>query len=252
LSNNTRPPLESSNDRESHSNNLTYYERSQAFNPLVSFLHGTRYKHLLNVFDALSSEDSLRVVDIGCAHAKVFQLLNSRFKITYVGIELDKNFAAVAEQRYGTFKDFKIINGLVQDFYSELENADVVLALETLEHIPEHIVVRVIEGIVQANPKVFMCSVPNEVGPIISIKNVGSLLMGYTRHKEYKWSETFFAGIFNLDKVETHGTTHKGFDWRWLAQTIRHNMKITKIHSTPISWLPKTLSASIIFVCVLK
>lgn len=252
MTNNTRRTLESSNNSESNSNNLTYYERNQAFNPLVSFLHSIRYKHLLNLFNDLSSEARLRVVDIGCAHAKVFQLLNSRFNITYVGIELDKNFAAVAEQRYGSFENFKIINGLIQDFYSELDNADVVLALETLEHIPEHTVVRVIEKIAEANPKVFMCSVPNEVGPIIWIKNVGSLLMGYTRHKEYKWSETFFAGIFNLDMVETHGTTHKGFDWRWLAQTIRHNMKITRIHSTPIDWLPKTMSPSIIFVCALK
>ncbi len=252
MTNNDSPPLNSSDEARSNSDSVTYYEKNQAFNPLVGFLHGIRYKHLLTLFNDIASDDRLRVVDIGCAHAKVFQLLNSRFKIRYVGIELDRNFAEVAAQRYGAFENFKIINGLIQDHYSELENADVILALETLEHIPEHIVVRIIEKIAQMSPKVFMCSVPNEVGPIIWLKNVGSLLMGYTRHKEYKWSETFFAGIFNLDRVETHGTTHKGFDWRWLAQTIRHNMKITNIHSTPISWLLKTLSASIIFICVLK
>jgi SAM-dependent methyltransferase len=237
---------------ESSFANLTYFEKAQAFNPLVSFLHSIRYKHLLRLFSGLASDETLRVVDIGCAHAKAFQLLNSRFKISYVGIELDKNFADVAKARYGSFDNFRMINGLIQDFYSELENADVVLALETLEHIPEDIVVRVIEKIAQAHPKAFMCSVPNEVGPIIWIKNVGSLLMGYTRHREYKWRETFFAGVFNLEKVGTHTTTHKGFDWRWLAQTIRHNMKITEISSTPVSWLPKTLSASIIIVCLSK
>jgi hypothetical protein len=122
------------------------------------------------------------------------------------------------------------------------------MSLETLEHIPEHIVVRLIEHIAAANPKYFVCSVPNEVGPIVWIKNVGSLLMGYYRHKEYKWSETLYAGFYQLDKVETHGTGHKGFDWRWLAQTIRHNRKITQTLSSPFRWLPKTFSVSVIFI----
>jgi SAM-dependent methyltransferase len=249
--NNTTPPPERSENTPS-SSGLTYYEKNQAFNPLVSLLHSFRYKHLLNLFARLALEDCLRVVDIGCAHAKVFQLLNSKFKIDYVGIELDANFAQIAERRYGSCENFRMINGQIQDHYAEFANADVVLALETLEHIPEHIVVRIVEQIALANPRAFMCSVPNEIGPIIWVKNIGSLLMGYIRHKEYKWSETFFAGIFDLERVGTHGTSHKGFDWRWLAQTIRHNMKIARIYSTPLGWLPKTLSPSIIFVCLRK
>jgi hypothetical protein len=90
MSNTTTPPPEGSENSRS---SLTYYEKNQAFNPLVSFLHSFRYKHLLNLFARLQSGNCLRVVDIGCAHAKVFQLLNSKFKISYVGVELDKNFA---------------------------------------------------------------------------------------------------------------------------------------------------------------
>jgi SAM-dependent methyltransferase len=231
---------------------LTRYEKNQSFNSLVSFLHSTRYKYLTEVFDSLPKTKTLKVVDIGCSVAKTFEILNNSFMISYVGIELDENLSETARQRYGSHQNFKIFNASVEAHFAEFQNADVILALETLEHIPEHIVVGVIEQIALAKPQIFMCSVPNEVGPIVFVKNIGSLLTGYSRHREYKWSETFYASMFNLDKIEVHSTGHKGFDWRWLAQTIRHNIKITKTYSNPIRWLPKTFSFSVVFICLQK
>jgi SAM-dependent methyltransferase len=232
---------------------LTYYEKNQNFNPLVRWLHSIRYKYLIELFEKINKENQtkqIKVVDIGCAHAKTFGLLNKRYNISYVGIELDQGFAEIAKSRYGAQPNFRIINDNIENHYNELENVDFIMSLETLEHIPEHIVIRLIEQIAIVNPKYFVCSVPNEVGPIVWLKNVGSLLMGYMRHTEYKWNETLFAGLYQLDKIETHSTGHKGFDWRWLAQTIRHNRKITKTLSTPFRWLPKTFSVSIIFISV--
>jgi hypothetical protein len=204
----------------------TQYEKNQNFNPLVSWLHSIRYIYILEIFDQIKNADpekEIKVVDIGCAHAKTFGILNVSYKISYVGIELDKTYAEIAYLRYGNNDNFKIINDSVENHHVELENVDVIISLETLEHIPEKTVVRLVEKIAASTPNYFICSVPNEVGPIVWIKNIGSLLMGYFRHNEYSWKETFYAGIYNLDKVETHGTGHKGFDWRWLAQTIRHN-----------------------------
>jgi hypothetical protein len=235
----------------SHKPQLVNYEKNQNFNPIVSWLHSIRYKYLIELFDQLKKENpdkQLKVVDIGCAHAKTFGILNERYNISYVGIELDQQFAETAKSRYGSKSNFRIINDSIENHYTELENVDFLMSLETLEHIPENIVVRLIEHIAAANPKYFVCSVPNEVGPIVWIKNVGSLLMGYMRHTEYKWSETLYAGLYQLDKVETHGNGHKGFDWRWLAQTIRHNRKITQTLSSPFRWLPKTFSVSVIFI----
>lgn len=234
---------------------LTRYEKIQNFNKLVSFLHRTRYKHLISLFTQIAARDpsrTLNVVDIGCANAKAFNILNTRFKINYIGIDLDKEQIGAAQNRYSEYKNFRVINDSIANHYDKLKGADVVIALESLEHIPENIVVRLVEQIALAKPEAFMCSVPNEVGPIVLLKNIGSFLTGYMRHKEYKWKETLHAGLFNLDKVETHGTGHKGFDWRWLAQTIRHNMNITKIQTNPFNGLPKTFSFSIIFICLRK
>lgn len=73
--------------------------------------------------------------------------------------------------------------------------------------------------------------------------------MGYPRYKEYSWAETFSASLYNLDKVERHGTDHKGFDWRWLAHTLRQNCKIKKITTSPLQIIPRFLSPSIGFIC---
>jgi SAM-dependent methyltransferase len=230
------------------SNSLSEYEKNQGFNRITSFFHNVRYRHLIKFFERFPANKAIKVVDIGCAHAKTFCLLKDRFSIAYIGIE-PSELGVYAYQRYSSHKNFRIINGLVEDHFLELKEADVILALETLEHIPENIVVRIIEQISLTKSKNFICSVPNEIGPIVWVKNIASLLMGYIRHTEYTWRETFFAGIYKLDRIEAHTNGHKGFDWRWLAQTLRHNMVICKTYSSPVSWLPKILSPSLFFIC---
>ena len=84
----------------------------------------------------------------------------------------------------------------------------------------------------------------------IFIKNIGSALIGYKRYKEYEWRETFFASIYELDKVKRHDMGHIGFDWRWLAQTLRQNVTIVKKTSSPANFTPKFISPSIGFICV--
>ena len=107
-----------------------------------------------------------------------------------------KEFSSVAQKRYGEMNNFSIINDSITNHYHELNGSDVIIALKKMEHISEHIVVRIIEKIILARPKAFICSVPNEVSPIVLIKNIRSLLMGYDRHKEYTWKENFYASFF--------------------------------------------------------
>ena len=126
-------------------------------------------------------------------------------------------------------------------------NIDVVVALETLEHIPEGDVVRLVEKISRLKPLLFCCSVPVEVGPSIWCKNLGSFLMGYRRTK-YTLSQTIWAGLYKLDKLPRHGSTHRGFNWLWLAQTIRYNFRIEKIKTLPFGFIPAWLAPTVFFV----
>ena len=228
------------------------YEKTQQFNAITKFLHNTRYKNLYKFMDKIFIEDltmqPIKVVDIGCGTAKTYSLLNANYNIDYLGIELREDFVKLAKERYAKNSNFNIICDSIENHYDKLEGS-IVIGLETLEHIPEGIVVRVIEAIAEKNVEHFYCTVPNEIGPAIFIKNFGSFLMRYPRHKEYTWKETFSASLYDLDKVGIHHTAHKGFDWRWLAQTIRQNMKIDSITTSPFNIIPRSLSPSIGFIC---
>jgi Methyltransferase domain len=229
----------------------TQYERNQRFNSLVAWLHSFRFKNIMAVFTELARQrqgTQIKVVEIGCAHGKLFSILNERFEIDYTGIEIDEGSVNTARSRYAHHKNFRVLHNSAELALTHLQNSDIVVALETLEHIPEHTVVRIVEAVAISNPRLFVCSVPVEIGPAVWLKNVGSLLTGYIRHREYRWAETFWAGLYQLDRVAIHGTGHKGFDWRWLTQTIRHNMEILEIRKFPVPFLSAALAFTVFIV----
>ena len=227
------------------------YEKIQNFNFITKILHRTRYRNLELLIRTLSEPDKpLRIVDIGCGPGEAFAAIsNMKPDFDYLGIELREDFSKLARDRYDNFDNFEIICDSIENHYDKFNDADLIIGLETFEHIPESIVVRVIEAIGNSNFGHLYLTVPNEVGPAIFIKNVGSFLMGYSRYKEYKWSETIAATFYKLDSVERHGTGHKGFDWRWLAQTLRQNVTLLKNTTSPMSIIPKFASPNIGFVC---
>lgn len=227
------------------------YESKQNFNFITRFLHSTRYKNLKKlIISAAKQKEFLKVIDIGCGPGKAYEVIqNMGLNFNYLGIDPNENFCEVALNRYGQFPNFSIICDTIENQFDELNDADVIIGLETFEHIPEAIVVRTLEQISKTNFIYFYITVPNEIGPALLIKNLGSAIMGYSRYKQYTWKETFFASIYNLDKLPRHSTEHKGFDWRWLAQTVRQNVSIIKITKNPSQFIPRYLSPSIGFIC---
>lgn len=231
----------------------TRYERNQRFNAVVRWLHSLRFEHVLKVVEETRREvgdRTLRILDIGCAHARLFGVLNDRVAIDYTGIDVSTAFVRAARARYGDLPNFRIVHDSVMNVLPKMESPDLVIALESLEHIPEHDVVRIIERVAAMNPRRFVCSVPVEIGPAIWLKNIGSQLVGYPRHREYRWAETLWAGLYQLDRLPPHGTGHKGFDWRWLAQTIRHNMRIVRLTRFPLGFVPAPFASSVFIVAV--
>ncbi|MDQ2080243.1 class I SAM-dependent methyltransferase [Xanthobacteraceae bacterium Astr-EGSB] len=219
------------------------YERRQSFNAIVKFLHGVRYRNLVTAVTPIAAIGQIRVVDIGCAGAKVFAVLSNLFDIQYVGIESEISRSETAHARFGHASNFRVIHGSIEDHVTELNGADVIVALEAIEHLPDQLAEIVIGAAAEARPRLFICSVPNEVGPIIWVKNIGSVMMGYMRHKEYKWRETLMAGLF---RFERHDTGHKGFDWRRIDAMLRQKFVVER-RSSPFEWLPSIASPSIFF-----
>jgi SAM-dependent methyltransferase len=243
--------------------NRTFYEKLQSHNALLAWVHSRRFTGIRNVFERLAGEITdrpIRVLEVGCAHGKLFEDIDSAFNVDYIGIELREDFVAQARERFAGRANCRIVQGsasepgiLAQGWgvdNGQESGPDIVVALETLEHIPESDCVRVVENIAALKPRLFVLSVPVEVGPAVWIKNVSSWLMGYIRHREYTWAETFWAGLYKLDRLPAHGVEHKGFDWRWLAQTVRHNMRIIETRTHPLAILPPALSTSVFIVAV--
>lgn len=226
-----------------------YVER-QSLNPLIAWLHGLRYRNLVRAV-ASANLVPLRVLDIGPGPCTAFRVLDQKFAIDYTGLELSQQFVDLSEALYGDRKNFRIIQGSagVTDSLSALGEFDVIMALETLEHMREYDVVRLVEKIRAMQPKLFLCSVPIEIGPPIWVKNIASAMTGYIRHSEYTWSETFWAGFYQLDRLRPHVDGHRGFDWRWLAQTIRYNFEICEMRMQPVSFAPGFASFSAFMVC---
>lgn len=225
------------------------YERNQSFNLLVSWLHSQRYKHVIDAIKPIAPVDRpLQVLDLGCGFGRLYDVLRQSFDAEYTGVDPQAGYLDKANERYGTdpaFRSFCVsaANPIIFD-----RKYDVVTALEAMEHIDGPTVVRIIEKIARARPRRFVCSVPIEVGPSVLIKNFGSLLMGYSRHKTYTWRQTLAAGLYRLDKLPRHTTSHLAFDWRWLAQTIRDHFRIVETRFFPFKYLPASISTTAFFI----
>ena len=228
----------------------TSYERNQNFNKIIKWFHTVRYRNINLIFEKLSKSNSqpIKILDIGCAYCRLYGELDKNFSIEYKGIEIDPSFVKLAESRWGGNKNFSIAKGDVINIIDRYTNYDIIVALETLEHIKEKDVVKVISKVAKLRPKLFICSVPVEIGPILLLKNIGSFLMRYSRHKEYKWNETIWAALYRLSRLPAHGVGHKGFDWRNLKLLISQEFQIESIKRFPFTFLPTGLSTSVFIV----
>jgi SAM-dependent methyltransferase len=227
----------------------TAYEKSLSHNALVAWFHGRRYARLVKLLGTRTPpEQTIRLLEIGCGVGRLYGELRGSLQLAYTGVELDAALAAEAQARYGGCEGFRALHGDAVDLLPTLPAADVVVALETLEHVPAAGVERILDAVATMRPGLFVCSVPVELGPSLWAKNLSSVVMGYSRHREYSWPETWWAGVGRLDKLPAHTTWHKGFDWRQMVASIKRRMRVTRAESLPAGWLPVGLGTSVFLV----
>jgi len=232
-----------------------WYEEFQEQDFITRWLHNSRYSNLKKIVKKTCKElnKSINIIDIGCGPSKAFQViseLNIEFK--YIGIEIRKDFYQLSLERYGENDNFSIINDNVENCFDEFIKADLIIGLESFEHIKEGIVFKMLEAISKSSFKYLYVTVPNELGIALLIKNIGSYIMGYQRSKDYSLIETIYATTYNLDKIKRVYDDHKCFDWRWLAHSLRLNVDIIEKTTSPSNLIPTFISPSIGFICKKK
>lgn len=224
------------------------YETTQDLNCITKFLHSTRYKNLIHIALSLNS-NGLRVLDIGAGTARAYEVLNARCAVdSYTALEVDTDFIELNHSRHGKNTNFNCISA--QELTISPSHYDLIIGLESFEHMTTEAREQYIQHIKKCDFKYLYITVPNEIGPAIMIKNVGSWLMGYIRHEEYYFRETVFASMYRLDKVRPHQQGHRGFDYRALRATLNDNFHITKVYKSPTNYIPLSFSPSVGFLCV--
>ncbi len=235
---------------------LGEYVTLQNFNRITQYLHSIRYGHLTQFLEQVAAQTAkLNVFEIGCGYGKTLSLLNQNSYIkleNYFGIDIEDQFISFCQEKQRS-PQHQFLLADVRDYAKGLKQPpftpNVVVALECFEHINEYDIPNILEWIASLRCPLFI-SVPNEVGPAILLKNLGSYLMGYVRHKEYTWQETLQATLGRLEYVTPHSLGHIGFDYRWLAAVIHQKFTITQVGTSPWNFIPRAFSPSLYFYCM--
>jgi Methyltransferase domain len=219
------------------------YEQKLAANPINRFLH--RGRHRLAADRIAAFEGRPKVVDIGCATALLFPFARQSRPVDYIGIDPRADFINAANSRYQGQDGFSAFLGYAEDALHLMHGADYVCALECFEHIPRANLLALLPKLAETINCPLLVTVPVEVGPALWVKNVGSFAMGYVRHREYTWPETFWAGLGRLDRVPPHTTHHKGFDWRQLVADMSEHFHVERVTGMPLAQIPAGLNPSV-------
>jgi len=229
---------------------LNYFDKTINFNAITKFLHKRKYLIVKSILREISLDIKINILDIGCGSASMYEHLSeASINFNYFGLEPDKILYNDALRKYGANNNFTILNDVIESNFQLLNNSDIILAMDSLEHMPYNDRNNVINEISKLQNKILLVNVPNEAGPIVSIKNLGSFLIGYPRYKEYTLIETLNASFYRLDKIAYHIDAHKGFDWRTLDYSLRFYFKDNVKVITLFKFLPNFLSPSIFFKC---
>jgi SAM-dependent methyltransferase len=224
----------------------TRYEQRQGSSRLLTWVHSLRYRHVVRLLKDLPQP--IRVLEIGCDSGRLYDTLKARYDIRFTGIDVAEGRVIIARERYRKDPNFRARIGSAADLLPFDEPYDVIVALETFEHIAEPDVLTILAAIAKMAPRRFICSVPVEIGPAVFFKNLTSALTGYIRHRDYTWRDTFWAALYRLDKIPVHNRRHIGFDWRWLAYSVRLFLPMMKRRNLPFWFLPAALSNSVLLV----
>jgi len=217
------------------------YLKNQNFNFITKTLHKWRYKlafdFILREMEQIQCEETrLHIIDFGCGTAGFFNFLRKKNlncgKFNYLGIEVSEEFIDYSNEQYSQDARYSIsrtINLKELNLESDWDKY-IFVSLETFEHLPYTLRIDLVKNLGERSQLPFLITVPNEVGFGLLVKNIGSLIMGYTaRFNEYGWRGTYYGMFERLDMLPAHTTYHRGFDWRALQYELRQFCKFRTI-----------------------
>ncbi|HEX4762633.1 MAG TPA: class I SAM-dependent methyltransferase [Sphingomicrobium sp.] len=188
--------------------------------------------------------DELRLIELGCYDGRLFETLGS--KVTeYVGLDSELSLGVeVAQQKYAGRKDVTLI---VADDPAALRlfadnHFNAAAALETLEHVPPHLVAHYLDELRRVTRGYLFVTVPNELGPVFLAKFLAKRLF-FSGGEPYSLREIIAATFGRTRSIPR--MQHKGFDYRRLLADIGERFDIVAVEGLPKLGLPALLSPTV-------
>ena len=218
-----------------------YYERLFVGKGLRSYLHNARF-HWLNrqLKKSYERQQTISVLDFGCHDAIGLQLLASPPGL-YVGVDYAHEAIALARARYGDLPNarFECCQTPAQFSAMSFPVFDVVMALETLEHLHPDELEPYLELLSNRCCGHAYFTVPNEQGLSFAAKYVFQKLFHPAEQIEpYTLKEYFSASCGQMNRVPRIVGGHKGFSWRHCVKSIEKFFSIIATHRLPINLPP--------------
>lgn len=213
---------------------------------ILGFPHRKRLndisKHCSNFTDRLT-------LDIGCSDL-FFDQNVIPFQKIFIGCDLGwesgLNLAKENVIKYG-WNNVNLIKSVGEYIPLVDSHFDLILCLETLEHVEdENSVIKEIKR-VSKNDAILVIAAPVEFGPILFLKQFFRYLIYHS--KMYSLREMLYGCLLcDLTKVTRVKHTHKGYDYRKTTNLLAPEFKLIKKVNTPFNYLPDIISYGTILI----
>lgn len=235
---------------KSPTNNLqanSYNQRLFSGKTIRSRLHNSRFLWFRNTLKSTGME-KIKAVELGCFDGRLLEYFPTA-PIRYEGLDADwEGGLTAAQQKFKEHPAWHFRKAVDPSALAEFADHvfNVGAALETLEHVPPHLVDGYLKELARVIDGYFIVTVPNEKGLVFLAKwLVKKLFLKYSGQK-YRFSEIVAATFGQMHKVERND--HKGFDYDALIRQIQQHFDLVRIEGMPIPYLPISLSFT---VCIL-
>ena len=204
------------------------YEQLQDFNSITRRLHSYRQRNLRGLMTELRDQipdRPIRAFEIGCAAGRTYGMLAPDFPLDYVGIDFRRDRVELAQERYAD-RPARFLHGDATDksLYQpdcsrhRLRPGDAG-ACSRRSRRPHRR-----DRLPRRRPRLFVVSVPVEIGPTVWIKALGSRIMGYDRGAGYNAADLFGPDWANSTECVRTSTTigaSTGAGWSKRSATTR-------------------------------
>jgi hypothetical protein len=218
------------------------YNKKLFGSKFINFFHESRYlwvkEHLLR------NKKNLRMIELGCMDARILNYFPIDTIDYYYGI--NSGLGIQTKNAIEKHKDNNSINFLTSPNVDDIstENADVLLAMQVFEYIPDDEYRQYFETFSKAGCKDFYITCSNERGPFMLIK----ILIKKLLKKDvasYSLKEMGHLLFGRMDKIERKPGSMKGFDYKYLVNQIGQEYEVKETVGLPFKFLPAALNFTV-------